>query len=107
MKTPAVYLAELKALTGAASDRATGLRFGWSRAATTNYKTNSKAFSNFHCLLIAQALNIPVIQVIADMELLREKVPERRALWLKYATPPTSAQESENHTEGNNLSLSK
>jgi len=98
MKTPAVYLAELKAITGAASDGATGLRFGWSRAATTNYKNNTQAFSNWHCLLIAQALNLPVIQVIADMELLREKLPERRARWIPYASSAPEPNDCDSHT---------
>ena len=98
MKTPADYLAELKALTGAASDGGTGLRFGWSRPATTNYKTNRTAFSNYNCLLIAQALNIPVIQVIADMELLREKLPERRARWIPYASSQPEPPDCDSHT---------
>ena len=91
MKTPAHYLAEIRVKTNTKSDGAAGLALGWTRAATSNYRHNKKAFDNFTCLRVAKALNLPIIQVIADMELHREHDPERRAEWMKYAT--TSVKE--------------
>ena len=93
MKTTAQYLAEIKAKTGSPSDGAAGLALGWSRPATTAYKHNRSAFDNHTCLRVARTLNIPLIQVIADMELQRERDPERRADWLEFAT--TSKAESD------------
>lgn len=87
MKTPSQYLAEIRQKTGTKSDGAAGLALGWTRSATSNYKHNRKAFDNHTCLRVATTLNVPLIQVIADMELQRERDPERRTDWLKFATP--------------------
>lgn len=90
MKTTSEYLAEIKAATGKASDGAAGIALGWTRPATTAYKYNRSAFDNHTCLRVARALNIPIIQVIADMELQRERDPARRADWLPFATKTTN-----------------
>lgn len=98
MKTTADYLTELKRKTGSRSDGATGLLLGWTRPATTNYKHNRRAFDNFTCLIVAQTLQIPIIQVIADMEIQRTQDPTRRRHWLPFATPPPTETEPQNKT---------
>jgi len=98
MKTTADYLAELKRKTGSRSDGATGLLLGWTRPATTNYKHNRRAFDNFTCLIVAQTLQIPIIQVIADMEIQRTDDPTRRRHWLPFATPPPTETEPQKKT---------
>lgn len=87
MKNTAHYLAEIRIKTGAKSDGAAGLALGWTRASTSHYKHNTSAFDNYTCLRVAQLLNIPFIQVLADMELQRERDPVKRAAWLPFATP--------------------
>jgi len=86
MKTTAHYLDELKAKLGVRSDGAAGLIVGWTRPATSNYRHLTHAFDNYTCLRVAEALNLPLIQVIADMELQRNHSPERVEPWRKYAT---------------------
>lgn len=86
MKTTADYLDDLRAKTGTRSDGAAGFTLGWKRPATSHYRNLRHAFDNYTCLKVAQALNVPVIQVIADMELQRETTPEKREPWLTYAT---------------------
>lgn len=96
MKTPHQYLAEIRAKTKAKSDGAAGLALGWTRQSTSNYKHNKSTFDNHTCLRVAKALDLPLSQVIADMELQRERDPARRADWLPYATPdPTPADPPE------------
>lgn len=86
MKTTANYLDELRVKTNTKSDGAAGLALGWTRAATSFYRNHKSAFDNHTCLRVARALNLPLIQVIADMELQRERDPARRADWIPFAT---------------------
>ena len=87
MKTTSDYLREIKELTGLPSDGATGLAMGWTRPATTAYKYSRREYATHTCLSVAKVLNLPLIQVIADMEIQRERDPKRRADWLPFATP--------------------
>lgn len=84
MKTTANYLDELVQKTGAKSDGACGLMLGWTRAATSNYRHCKNAFDNHTCLIVARTLGIPLEQVIADMELQREKDEKKKADWLSF-----------------------
>lgn len=84
MKTTAQYLDELVAKTGAKSDGACGLLLGWTRSATSNYRRCQTAFDNHTCLIVARTLAIPLEQVIADMELQREKDEKKKADWLGF-----------------------
>jgi hypothetical protein len=87
MKTTAQYLDELREKTGTKSDGAAGLALGWTRPATSNYRHLRTAFDNHTCLRVAIKLNLPIIQVIADMELQRTTDAARRKDWLPFATP--------------------
>lgn len=84
MKTTAQYLDELVEKTGAKSDGACGLMLGWTRSATSNYRRCQTAFDNHTCLIVARTLEIPLEQVIADMELQREKDEKKKADWLGF-----------------------
>lgn len=100
MKTTADYLKEIREKTGAKSDGAAGLALGWSRPATTAYKYNRRAFDNHTCLRVAKELGIPLIQVIADMEVIREHDPKKRADWLPLATPDPAQKKTDFDADG-------
>lgn len=84
MKTTASYLDEIVVKLGAKSDGAAGLMLGWTRAATSLYRHEKRAFDNHTCLIVARTLGIPLEQVIADMELQREKDEKKKADWLSF-----------------------
>lgn len=104
MKTTADYLDELRAKTGAKSDGAAGLTIGWARPSISHYRNQKTTFDNLACLQLAKALKLPIIQIIADMELIRNTDPKRRTPWLPYASKTTKNEDREgNETKHNNV----
>lgn len=84
MKTTAEYLDEIKSKTGIESDYGVAMKLGLSRFAVSNYRHCKNAFDNHTCLIVARTLGTPLEQVIADMELQREKDEKKKADWLSF-----------------------
>lgn len=84
MKTTAQYLDAIREKYELPSDYAVAMKLGISRHAPSNYRHCKNAFDNHTCLLVARALETPLEQVIADMEIQREKDEKKKADWLGF-----------------------
>lgn len=82
---PSEYVQMLKKLTPTGSDYAAAKLLGCSQATLYRYRDDQGAMDNFACIRTAELLDMPLERVIADMELFREKNPERRAVWMDLA----------------------
>lgn len=78
---PNEYIERLKTLTETKTLYAVADLMGVSWQAVQRYSLNRAAMDNFACIRTAELLDYPLERVIADMELFREKNPERRAVW--------------------------
>jgi ribosome-binding protein aMBF1 (putative translation factor) len=53
------------------SDNQLSKELGWSKSKVNNFRHNRQAMDNESCRIIAEVIEIPVWEVIADMELYR------------------------------------
>ena len=84
MKTTAEYLDDAKTKLNVSSDYALAKALDISRQAISNYRHNQRVFDNFTCMKIAQATEISMATIIADMEMQRETDEKRREAWENY-----------------------
>jgi hypothetical protein len=83
-KTTAQYLDEIKEKCGLQSDYAVAVKIGTTRNSVSHYRHCKNAFDNHTCLVVSQLLEIPLEQVIKDMEIQREKDQRKKADWLSF-----------------------
>jgi hypothetical protein len=79
--TPAEYVDAVRLKTSTGSDYAIAKLLGVSQQSVYAWRDNEGAMDNFACMRVAELLDMPLERVIADMEVFREKNPERRAAW--------------------------
>lgn len=84
MKTTADYLDEIKEKCGLPSDYAVAIKLGLTRFAISHHRHCKNAFDNHTCLIVANTLEIPLQDVIKDMEIQREKDEKKKADWLSF-----------------------
>ena len=53
-------------------------------ANVTNAKAHRRGLPNYACVILAELLEVPQIEVIAASELVTEKNPERQKVWLPF-----------------------
>lgn len=80
----AKLLDEVKAKTGAKSDGELARNLGVSKQAMSSYYSGHRAPDEFVCLKIAQALEKPLVSIIATVKAASEKDETRRAVWENY-----------------------
>jgi len=61
----------------------TAKALGWTATKVKNYVENKNRMNNEACLVIANILEVPVIEVIATMEVLRTDDNEKKLMWLQ------------------------
>ena len=83
------YMAALKAAFGITSDYALAKKMGVTQPVTSKWRQGKNGIDDSFAPLIAETLNRPVQQVLADLHAEREKSPELRKVWqsisLNYA----------------------
>ena len=75
------YMDKLRPLTGTGTMYAVAKLMGVSNEAVQGYVRGTRKLDSYACLRVAELLNLPLEQVIADIEATREKDPERRKAW--------------------------
>lgn len=79
------YLDLAQKATGKRNDNQLSVMLGWSRSKINNYRHNRQGMDNEAARQIAEVLDIPVIQIIADMEIQRAKEEPTKRAWMKLA----------------------
>lgn len=74
------YIAEVKRINGLDTDYKAAKMLGWSQHKITNYK-NGQTMDNEAARQIAEILDVPLIKIIADMEVMRAKTEPTRKAW--------------------------
>lgn len=82
---PSDYLDLAQKKVGVRSDNALGVKLKWGRSKINNYRHNRQMMDNEAARQIAEVLDIPVWQVVADMEAQRAKDDVTRRKWLELA----------------------
>lgn len=78
---PNDYLDRVRKLTATGSDYAVAKLLGISEDAVNHYRKGTRHMDNYAALRIAEALALPLEELIASIELEREKAPEKRDRW--------------------------
>lgn len=63
--------------------------------AITNAKANRQGLPNYACVKLAELLGVERIEVIAASELVTEKNPERREVWLPFVLAAEARQHAQ------------
>lgn len=72
------YLDLAQKKTGKRNDNQLSELLGWSRSKVNNYRHNRQGMDNEAARQIAEILDVPVWQIIADMEAERQKDPSKK-----------------------------
>lgn len=75
------YLDAIRALTATGSVYAAAQLLGIEEQTVRNWATGTRYPDAFGCMKLAEALDLPIEQVLADVNAEKEKDPERRAYW--------------------------
>lgn len=75
------YLDALKARHSLTSDYQIAKKLRMTSASISRYRLNKTTFDDSTALLVAELLEIDPLIVIADMNAIRSKTPETRAVW--------------------------
>jgi len=74
------YIAEVKRINGLDTDYKAAKMLGWNQHKITNYK-NGQTMDNEAARQVAEILNVPLLKIIADMEVMRAKTEPTRKAW--------------------------
>ncbi len=78
------YMTEIKRIKGLDTDYKLCKALGWRQNKVTQYK-NGTSMDNDTSRQVAEILEIPLIQVIAEMEIQRAKNTEQKRAWSRIA----------------------
>ena len=78
------YIEEVKRANGLDTDYKVCKLLGWSQNKVTQYK-NGTTMDNEAARQVAEILNLPLMQIIADMESERQKDPSKKKAWKMLA----------------------
>ncbi len=79
------YLDEAKKILNLPSDYALAKRLGVGTSTISNYRTGTRTIDEKMALKIESETNIPAVQIITDMQVVKAKKPEVRNLWRDVA----------------------
>ena len=83
--TPKQYVDLLRTKTRTGTDYAVAKLLKVTEQSVYAWRDNNGAMDNWAAMETARALDMPLEQVIADMEAFREKRPERQKVWSELA----------------------
>lgn len=78
------YIARVKQTKGLETDYQVAKMMGWSKNKVSQYKLG-QGMDNEAARQVAEILNIPVLEIIADMEAERQKDPAKKKAWKMLA----------------------
>jgi chloramphenicol O-acetyltransferase len=78
------YIDEVKRFKGLSSDYKVAKLFGWTPNRITKYR-EGQTMDNEACRQVAEVLEIRPMQVIADMEAMRQSDHEKKQAWIELA----------------------
>lgn len=84
------YIETAEKITGGRNQLATLV--GQHGNALTDAKAGKRGLPNFACVKLAELLGIEQIEIIAASELVTEKNPERRKVWLPFVSTAEAHQ---------------
>jgi transcriptional regulator with XRE-family HTH domain len=82
---PSDYLDLAHKKMGVRTDNKLREKLNWSSSKVNNYRHNKQMMDNEAARQIAEVLDVPVWQVIADMEINRAKDEPTRKAWMKLS----------------------
>jgi len=78
------YIEKVKEVKGLDTDYKVAKLMNWPSNKITQYR-NGQSMDNEAARQIAQIINVPLMQIIADMEAQRQKEPNKKKAWSKIA----------------------